>query len=99
MFGGVAAAAAVRTFPFRVFSFPKQIVVAPPPLLVPISDQQIYFPGDLGITFVDAMQNLELFWPAPDVETRSSADGWQDSSTRNFERCSTVARVLNRRSD
>ena len=25
--GGVAAAAAVRTFPFRVFSFPKQIVV------------------------------------------------------------------------
>jgi len=30
MFGGVAAAAAVRTFPFRVFSFPKEIVVAPP---------------------------------------------------------------------
>jgi hypothetical protein len=27
MFGGVAAAAAVRTFPFRVFSFPKEIVV------------------------------------------------------------------------
>jgi hypothetical protein len=26
--GGVAAAAAVRTFPFRVFSFPKEIKVA-----------------------------------------------------------------------
>jgi hypothetical protein len=26
MVGGVAAAAAVRTFPFRVFSFPKDIV-------------------------------------------------------------------------
>jgi hypothetical protein len=25
MVGGVAAAAAVRTFPFRVFSFPKEI--------------------------------------------------------------------------
>lgn len=28
MVGGVAAAAAVRTFPFRVFSFPKEIKVA-----------------------------------------------------------------------
>lgn len=28
MVGGVAAAAAVRTFPFRVFSFPKEIAVA-----------------------------------------------------------------------
>lgn len=26
MVGGVATAAAVRTFPFRVFSFPKEIV-------------------------------------------------------------------------
>jgi hypothetical protein len=29
MIGGVAATAAVRTFPFRVFSFPKEIVRAP----------------------------------------------------------------------
>ena len=28
MIGGLAGAAAVRTFPFRVFSFPKQIQVA-----------------------------------------------------------------------
>lgn len=28
MVGGVAAATAVRTFPFRVFSFPSQIKVA-----------------------------------------------------------------------
>lgn len=34
--GGVAAAAAVRTFPFRVFSFPTEIVV--PPLQVHISE-------------------------------------------------------------
>jgi hypothetical protein len=40
--GGVAASAAVRTFPFRVFSFPTDIVIAPPmnrmqfvPLLAP----------------------------------------------------------------
>lgn len=30
------------------------------------ADQQIYVPGDLGMSFVDALQNLELFWPAPD---------------------------------
>jgi hypothetical protein len=29
MVGGVAAAAAIRTFPFRVFSFPKEIHVEP----------------------------------------------------------------------
>jgi hypothetical protein len=29
--GGIAAAAAVRTFPFRVYSFPSEIVPAEPP--------------------------------------------------------------------
>lgn len=29
-------------------------------------DQQIYFPGDLGFSFVEALTNLQLFWPAPD---------------------------------
>jgi hypothetical protein len=28
-------------------------------------DQQIYLPGDLGLSFVDALGNLALFWPAP----------------------------------
>lgn len=28
-------------------------------------DQQIYIPGDLGFSFVDALPNLALFWPAP----------------------------------
>lgn len=32
MVGGVAAGAAVRTFPFRVYSFPKQINLEPLPL-------------------------------------------------------------------
>src|SRR5208282_4136447 len=26
-------------------------------------DQQIYFAGDLGMSFVDALGNLQLFWP------------------------------------
>ena len=30
LIGGVAATAAVRTFPFRVFSFPKEITIYPP---------------------------------------------------------------------
>lgn len=28
-------------------------------------DQQIYFPGDLGMSFVENVQNMQLFWPAP----------------------------------
>jgi hypothetical protein len=28
-------------------------------------DQQIYFPGDLGLSFVDTLGNLALFWPSP----------------------------------
>jgi hypothetical protein len=28
-------------------------------------DQQIYTPGDLGFSFVDALANTELFWPSP----------------------------------
>jgi hypothetical protein len=28
-------------------------------------DQQIYFPGDLGFSFVDSLPNMALFWPAP----------------------------------
>jgi hypothetical protein len=28
-------------------------------------DQQIYTPGDLGLSFVDALANLALFWPSP----------------------------------
>src|SRR6202050_3348408 len=29
------------------------------------ADQQIYYPGDLGFSFVDALANLTLFWPSP----------------------------------
>ncbi len=29
------------------------------------ADQQIYFPGDLGLSFVDALNNMSLFWPSP----------------------------------
>jgi hypothetical protein len=32
LFGGVAASAAVRTWPFRVFSFPSEIVVPELPI-------------------------------------------------------------------
>jgi hypothetical protein len=27
-------------------------------------DQQLYFPGDLGMSFVQALENIQLFWPA-----------------------------------
>lgn len=29
------------------------------------ADQQIYYPGDLGMSFVDALANLPLDWPSP----------------------------------
>jgi hypothetical protein len=29
------------------------------------ADQQIYVPGDLGMSFVEALPNLPLYWPAP----------------------------------
>jgi hypothetical protein len=29
------------------------------------ADQQIYFPGDLGMSFIDTLSNLALFWPSP----------------------------------
>jgi hypothetical protein len=28
-------------------------------------DQQIYVPGDLGMSFIDVLANLQLFWPSP----------------------------------
>lgn len=29
------------------------------------ADQQVYYPGDLGFSFVDALANVNLFWPSP----------------------------------
>ncbi len=29
------------------------------------ADQQIYYPGDLGMSFVNTLGNLALFWPSP----------------------------------
>jgi hypothetical protein len=43
--GGIAAGAAVRTFPFRVFSFPSDIVR--PPFRIPILTSK-YFPPHWG---------------------------------------------------
>jgi hypothetical protein len=40
-------------------------------------DQQIYHPGDLGMSFVDALENLQLFWPAP----YSQNSPWQTHMT------------------
>jgi len=31
------------------------------------ADQQIYYPGDLGFSFVDRLTNMALFWPAPNA--------------------------------
>ena len=50
LIGGVAAAAAVRTFPFRVFSFPSRPVIAPDTarrILAVINDANQFIEGDI----------------------------------------------------
>lgn len=43
LIGGVSAAAAVRTWPFRVYSFPTDIVIAKPPnIAVSVADGDSY---------------------------------------------------------
>ena len=32
------------------------------------ADQQLYLPGDLGMSFVDKLANLNFIWPAPDPQ-------------------------------
>ena len=54
MIGGVAAAAAVRTFPFRVFSFPTDLRI-----VNPIVGQTNYFSG-CSASYMAAIQALEL---------------------------------------
>lgn len=34
-------------------------------------DQQLRYPGDLGFSFVQSLQNLQLFWPNPDNDSGS----------------------------
>lgn len=53
MVGGIATAAAVRTFPFRVYSFPKEIAgVLPDTVTV---DQNFIFLGNDGIWRIDSV--------------------------------------------
>jgi hypothetical protein len=59
MGGGVATAAAARTFPFRVFSFPTQILTAAGLDLGEYSD---YSPINLSFELLqDSAFNLEAF--------------------------------------
>jgi hypothetical protein len=52
MIGGVAAAAAVRMWPFRVYSFPTE-VVAPPPV----------FANQVSLTNLDQLNEItKLLW-------------------------------------
>lgn len=41
--GGVAVAAAAPSFPFRVFSFPSEIKIAPTPIAATISEYADYY--------------------------------------------------------
>lgn len=57
MIGGVAATAAVRTFPFRVFSFPTEINIRKPMIF----DKSIIFDYDTTRFYYDAelIKNLK----------------------------------------
>ena len=50
MIGGVAAVAAVRTYPFRVFSFPAEILV-PEIEPMPLMDDLVDLVGDIPLLF------------------------------------------------
>ena len=50
MIGGVAAVAAVRTYPFRVFSFPAEILV-PEIEPMPLMDDLVDLVGDIPLMF------------------------------------------------
>lgn len=61
LIGGVAAAAAVRTFPFRVFSFPTAPIVAAPRDYFAI-DWPITTRGRTYGTYVTEVMRYEFPW-------------------------------------
>jgi hypothetical protein len=68
MVGGIAAQAAVRTFPFRVFSFPTEIIRRPHVLkigtgqlwMAPLGKQPVFIGSinDFQITYEEMIGNL-----------------------------------------
>lgn len=77
LIGGVAAGAAVRTFPFRVFSFPTEIVVPEP--ILPAELAMIYYDRQAlrilaeNLTFKAVIQPR----PLPQWELPGSKVRWQ----------------------
>lgn len=61
MVGGLAAAAAVRTFPFRVFSFPTQLLVRHAPIIDPMMvNGLLSFRGREGDPFIEMARLTRL---------------------------------------
>ena len=62
MIGGVAATAAVRTWPFRVYSFPSVITVPENLLARPADYYILHYPAmqDIQVASFDAMRELAL---------------------------------------
>jgi hypothetical protein len=74
--GGVAAAAAIRTFPFRVYSFPSDIVVAPPFLLDELSPTALDTLNELTYKYIIPQMANQLFTPSPAFERLARLKGW-----------------------
>ena len=76
MIGGIATAAAVRTFPFRVFSFPKEIKIAKFPVQAPLPPQLAQALRNFGPMFnatVSAVVTAEQAAAAVGKQTGSGA--------------------------
>lgn len=63
--GGIAATAAVRTFPFRVYSFPREIVLPSGGYLVPVEFARLLDPR-LGILMKLKDSTGRMLWPIAD---------------------------------
>jgi hypothetical protein len=66
---GVAAGAAVRTWPFRVFSFPSQIQ-GPPSLINPFSSQISGVPYQFGMPDIEFDPEWDVYWVAMNQAVR-----------------------------
>lgn len=71
LIGGVAASAAVRTFPFRVFSFPSEIAL-PDPNYVRLFDPIPHYGRGTALTLEMIQENIAM------QELRRFANGFRD---------------------
>jgi hypothetical protein len=63
--GGVAAAAAVRTWPFRVYSFPADIVPVRTPWPDSLTKEELDRLNEITIKYFNPVMRDQLFRPSP----------------------------------